>query len=316
MKKQLYYLICGCFAILSLLLIFIPSHTFAQTPALEINLITGNEAGEYYSVGKDIEKLAKTQNIDIDIIPSRGALQNIDSVFYHQSIPLGITQSDILAFLNIFANNDPEIRTQAESLQAVIPLYREDVYLITRKDIKSIEDLTGKRVSLGEAGSGTSTTASTLLYQLKVNSSELVNFDTKRSIDALREKEVDGFFYVVGTPAKVLQEQIFEDDNFQILPLALPAAPNDEFLAKLYNQNVIPAKTYSWQKDPVNTLSVQSFLFTVVDADCQKVNSVAKLISNNLAWLQKNGDPIWKKVNLKDLSQLNPKRVSSCVAKF
>jgi TRAP transporter TAXI family solute receptor len=312
MKKRLYYLICGFLALLTLLVVFIPSQTFAQTSDLEINLVTGNEAGEYYSVGKDIEKLAKTQNIDIDIIPSRGALQNIDSVFYHQSIPLGITQSDIFAFLNIFANNDPEIRSQAESLQAVIPLYRENVYLVTRKDIKSVGDLTGKRVSLGEAGSGTSTTASTLLHQLKVNPSQLVNFDTKRSIDALREKEIDAFFYVVGTPAKVLQEQIFEDDNFQILPLSLPSAPNDEFLGKLYNQSVIPAKTYAWQKDPVNTLSVQSFLFTVKDADCQKVTTVAKLISNNLAWLQKNGDPVWKEVNLKDLSQLNPKRVSKC----
>ncbi|MEA5512223.1 TAXI family TRAP transporter solute-binding subunit [Crocosphaera sp. UHCC 0190] len=312
MKKRLYYLLCGFLGVMAMLLIFIPSHTVAQTPPLEINIVTGNEAGEYYSVAKDIEKLALTKNLDIDIIPTKGALQNIDNVFYYQSIPLGITQGDILAFLNTFANKDEEARRQAESIRVVMPLYQEQVHIITRQDIKSVKELTGKRVSIGESGSGTSTTAATLLHQLNINPKKLETFDIKRGIDALREKEIDALFYVVGMPAKVLQEQIFTDDNFHILPLTLPPQPNDDFLSKIYSKAVVPGNTYPWQKEAVETLSVQSFLFSVAEENCDHVTPVAKLIIENLSWLQENGDPIWKQINPKDLSKLDSKRVSKC----
>jgi TRAP transporter TAXI family solute receptor len=314
MKQRLYFLLCAFLGVMVVLLVFIPSHTVAQTPPLEINIVTGNETGEYYSIAKDLEKLARTKNLDLDIIPTKGALQNVDNVFYYQSVALGITQGDILAFLNTFANKDEEVRRQAESIQVVLPLYKEQVHIITRQDIKSIEQLTGKRVSIGESGSGTSTTASTLMYQLNINPKKLETLDIKRGIDALRKKEIDALFYVVGIPAQVLQEQIFPDDNFHILPLTLPSQPDDEFLAKLYSKAVIPAKTYPWQTDKVETLSVQSFLFTVAEENCDRVTPVVKLIRENLSWLKENGDPVWKQVNLKDLSELGSTRISKCAA--
>lgn len=280
-------------------LVFIPSHTVAQNSPMEIKIATGNEAGEYYSVAKDLEKFALTKNLDLDLIPTRGALDNIDTVFRHETIPLGVTQSDLLAFLNTFANKDEMARLTAESIRAVLPLYDEEIHLITRKDINSASELTGKRVSIGESGSGTSTTASTLIYHLDIQPKAIQALDIKRSIDALRKQEIDGFFYVVGVPAKVLEEQILPEDNFQVLPLALPTQPNDEFLAKIYANAVLPANTYSWQTEPVNTLKVKSYLFTFADEDCNYVTPVAKLIRENLAWFQENGDPVWKKVNPK-----------------
>jgi TRAP transporter TAXI family solute receptor len=312
MKQKLYYLLCAFLGIMVIFLVFIPSHTVAQNSPLEIKIATGNEAGEYYSVAKDLEKFALTKNLDIDLIPSRGALQNIETVFQYKSVPLGVTQSDLLAFLNTFANKDEIARLQAESIRAVMPLYEEQIHLITRKDIKKPEQLTGKRVSIGELGSGTSTTASTIMYQLDINPKELKTFDTKRSIDALRKQEIDGFFYVVGIPSKVLEEQILPEDNFHVLPLALPPQPDDQFLSRIYTKAVLRANTYAWQKDPVETLSVQSFLFTFADEDCNHVTPVAKLITENLAWFVEKGDPVWKNVKPKDLSRLDSKRISNC----
>jgi len=129
MSKRLYYLLCGLLGVIVMLLVFIPTRNAAQTPALEINLAAGNELGEYYSVARDLEKFAQTQNLglDIDVIPTRGALQNIEDVANYKGISLGIAQSDILAFLNSFANSDEEKRRQAESLRAVTPLYEKEV---------------------------------------------------------------------------------------------------------------------------------------------------------------------------------------------
>ena len=130
-----------------MLLVFIPFRTVAQTSSMEINLVSGNEAGEYYSVAKNIEKLALQNNLDIDVIPTRGALQNIHDVFNYDSVSLGITQGDVLAFLNTFANDDEEARLQAESMRVVLPLYQEEVHIITRQDIKSVKELAGKAKS-------------------------------------------------------------------------------------------------------------------------------------------------------------------------
>lgn len=313
MKKRFYYLVCGLLGILTMFLVFFPFPTVAQTPIMEINIVSGNEAGGYYSLAKDIEKLAKEKNLDIDVIPSKGSLQNIHDVFYYQSVPLGITQGDVLAFLNTFANDDEEARLQSESLKVVLPLYQEEVHLIASPEIQSVAELTGKTVAIGDEGSGTSTTSATLLYQWGISPKELRTYDVKRAIDALRKGQIDAMFYVVGMPAKVLEEQIFPEDNFHLLPISLATTPEDSFYTKLYSKVTVAPNTYSWQKEEVETLAVQSFLITVDHGDCEQVTPVANLVKDNLSWFKQNGDPLWKQVDLQFFHDQKPQRISKCV---
>ncbi|WP_017293128.1 TAXI family TRAP transporter solute-binding subunit [Geminocystis herdmanii] len=310
MKKPLSSLLGGLLGIVTIPFIFLPHPSLAQT---EIKLVTGNEVGEYYSIGKDMEKLGEKHNIDIDVIPTKGALQNIHDVFNYDSIALGIVQGDVLAFLNIFANDDGQISLKAESLRNVLPLFKEQIHVVARKDIKTLQDLTGKRVSIGEEGSGTTMTASTLLYQLKINPKELVSYDIKRGIHELRNGNIDALFYVAGVPSKVLQEQVLPEDNFHLLPVTLTMSAEDEFYSFLYSPVTLPANTYAWQTEAVETLGIQSFLFTVEKDDCTEVSLVASLIKDNLGWLQENGNPIWKQVDLKPLQSKQLTRISKCV---
>lgn len=312
MKKPLSTFLGSLLGIVAIPFVFLPHPSLAQTSS-EIKLVTGNEVGEYYSIGKDIEKLGEKHNLDIDVIPTQGALQNIHDVFKYDSIALGIVQGDVLAFLNIFANDDGEMGIKAESLRNVLPLFKEQIHVIARKDIKSLQDLAGKRISIGEEGSGTSMTASTLLYQLKINPKELVSYDVKRGIYELRNGNIDALFYVAGVPSKVLQEQISPEDNFHLLPVTLMITPEDEFYSFFYTPVTLPANTYPWQTETVETLGIQSFLFTVEKDDCTQVSLVASLIKDNLGWLQENGNPIWKQVDLKPLHSKELSRMSKCV---
>ncbi|MGI0480041.1 TAXI family TRAP transporter solute-binding subunit [Geminocystis sp. CENA526] len=311
MNKPLSKLIGSSIGLLFLMLT--PLRSVAQNAPKEINLVTGNEVGEYYAIGRDIEKLGEKHNLDIDVIPTRGALQNIHDVFNYDSVELGIVQGDVLGFLNTFANYDGQIRVKAESIRNVLPLFKEQIHVIATKEIKSIEDLEGKRISIGDEGSGTSMTASTLLYQLGIKPQELLTYDIKRSIHELRNGNIDAFFYVVGTPAKVLQEQVLPEDNFHLLPVTLNISAEDEFYSMLYTPVTLPANTYPWQTEAVETLAIQSFLFTVETDDCTKVSLVASLIQNNLGWLQENGNPIWKQIDLKPLHNKQLTRMSQCV---
>ena len=57
---------------------------------------------------------------------------------------------------------------------------------------------------------------------------------------------------------------------------------------------------------------MQSFLVTSDDADCNKVNLVAKSIQKDLAWLQKNGTPVWRNVDLEMNKNISLERTSTC----
>lgn len=312
MKKTFSTLMGSLLGIVTLPMVFLPNSSLAQTSS-EIKLVTGNEVGEYYSIGKDMEKLGEKHNLDIDVIPTKGVLQNIHDVFYYDSVALGIAQGDVLAFLNTFANKDKQISVKAESLRNVLPLFKEQIYVIARKEIKSLQDLAGKRISIGEEGSGTSMTASTLLYQLKINPKTLVSYDVERGIHELRNGKIDALFYVTATPSTVLQEQIESKDNFHLLPVTLEMTTEDEFYSLLYSPVTLPANSYPWQKEAVETLGIQSFLFTVENDDCTQVSRVASLIKDNLSWLQTNGNPIWKQVDLKPLHSKESTRMLKCV---
>jgi hypothetical protein len=298
------------------LISFAPVSITAQTPRTEVNISTGNESGEYYAIAKDIERLAAEKGIDVDVFPTRGALQNIVDVYEHESVPLGISQTDVLAFLNLFANNDEDIRRQAEALRSVLPLYEEYVHLIARKDIKTLTDLNGKRISIGESGSGTSLTASNILFLGGIKPAELQTMEIRRGIDALRKGEIDAVFYVVGAPAAVLEKEIVAEDNFHLVNELIFWSDEDEFYKQLYPSVDLPAKTYSWQIESVRSIAVRSVLFTTDTQECSQIEPLVKLVYENLSWLQENGEPIWKKVTFKLSENQNKTRISPCVAKY
>lgn len=312
MKKPFFYWLYGLVGVLGAFVFFLSSQTIAQTPPLKINIVTGNEVGAYYAIGKDLEELGRQNNLDITAIPTRGALENTYNVFQYESIPLGITQSDLLAFLTIFGNSDELIRQRAEAIRMVAPLYQEEVHLIANRDISSIEALEGKKVSIGESGSGTSMTAATLLYDLGINPEQILTFEAKRGLDAVRDGEIDALFYVIGAPASVLNEEISSADNLHLLPIKLPVKPEDKFFNSLYEPMTLPANTYRWQLEPVETIAVESLLFTIAEQDCQVVTPVAQIIKDNLAWLQENGEAVWQGVTLEPTPLLRGQRRSRC----
>jgi TRAP-type uncharacterized transport system substrate-binding protein len=218
-------------------------------PRTELILLTGFESGTYYPVGRDIRRLlderAPQLGIELAVVPSRGALQNVVDVFRHPAIQLGITQADVLSYLEIYARGDPEARRILGGLQVVSPLFDEDVYLFARPEYKEIGDLAGKRIAIGPAGSGTTVTA--------------------------------------------------------LVP------------------STIPAGTYPWLERAVDTVKVTSLLVTAGappgSPACDAIGQLATLVTKNLDWLKRHGQPAWKDVRHAPAAILADPRLSPCVTK-
>ena len=289
----------------------------------ELMVITGSESGTYYQMGRDVRRLLEEvvpeAGIELAVVPSQGALQNVIDVFRYSSIQLGFTQSDVLAYLEIYARGDPDARRAVGGLQVVGGLYDEDVYLVARPGINGLGDLTGKRIDIGPAGSGTTVTALVLLHLAGVEPRELVNFETGDAIAALRKGRIDAFFRVISTPAAYLTEGISASHGFVLVPVRLNPKPVDAPLAQHYTPTVIPAHSYPWLDHPVDTVRVRS---TVVTAGlppgspaCDAIGRLAKILSEQREWLRQNGHPIWKELRREPATLLADPRVSPCVVR-
>lgn len=288
-------------------------------PRTELIVLTGSESATYFQMGRDLRRLLDEKGSDLGIhlavVPSQGAVQNVLDVFRHPSIQLGVTQLDILSYLEIYAQNDPDARRILGGLQIVTPLYDEDVYLFARPGIKEIGDLSGKRISIGAAGSGTTVTALVLLHLAGVEPRELVSLDVEDAIMAYRRGQIDAAFYVVGTPSDLLTEILTPRTN--LIPIRLSPRPDEVPLAQHYLPSTIPAHTYPWLDHAVETVKVRSVVITAGvppdSPECEAIGQLVRLAGDNLDWLRRFGHAKWKEIQPDRNALLADPRLSPCV---
>ena len=265
----------------------------APSVAQDMGVITGSEKGTYYQFGLDLQKLVKANGVNMSVYPSKGSVENIFAVYQRPGVQLGIVQSDVLAFVARL-QNDPVLTRIAKKTKMVFPLYNEEVHLVGKRGIAEFDDLAGRRVAVGREGSGTYLTARLLFKLSEVTPAEMVLIDTQEALTELKAGRVDAMFYVAGYPVKLLKDDIAESDQLAVIPIL------NKSIVEFYPRAEIPAGTYGWQPTAVNTVAAKAVLvsFDFRRKDCDSVGKVAQLIATKQDWLQKNGHPKWKAVDL------------------
>lgn len=258
----------------------------------QMGIVTGGATGTYIKIGEDIKKIVEPSRISMQVLESAGSIQNVFDVRRKRGVQLGIVQSDVLDYIRDISD-DHELKAIAAKLAAVYPLYKEEVHVLGDLSLKTLQDLHGKRVAIGPQRSGTYLTAKTIFFQTGITPSQEVFLGGKEALDALRRGEIDAMFYVAGAPATLFSESTTADDKFQLLGM-------DDKALDSYLPAVIPSGTYKWQESDVKTVAVKAVLitFSYAGEQCQNVAKVAKIIRENKAWLDVNGHPKWREVNL------------------
>jgi uncharacterized protein len=261
--------------------------------AQDMGLVTGSEKGTYYQFGLDLQKLVKTSGINLAVYPSKGSVENIFAVYQRPGVQLGVVQSDVLAFVARL-QNDPVLTRIAKKTKMVFPLYNEEVHIVGRRGITEFDDLAGRRVAVGREGSGTYLTARLLFKLAEVAPSEMVLIDTQEALTELKAGRIDAMFYVAGYPVRLLKEDIAEADQLAVIPIL------NKSIVEFYPRAEIPAGTYAWQPTAVSTVAAKAVLisFDYRRKDCDSVGKMAQIIASRQEWLQKNGHPKWKAVDL------------------
>jgi len=260
--------------------------------AEDMGLITGGDKGTYYQFGLDLQKLVKPAGINLTVHPSKGSIENIYAVYQRPGVPMGIVQSDVLAFVSR-VQSDPVLQRIARKTKMVFPLYNEEIHLLGKKGITDFDDLAGRRVAIGRDGSGTYLTARLLFKLSEVAPSEMVPIDTSEALAELKAGRIDAMFYVAGYPVKLLKEDVSDKDQLVLIPI------RNKSILEFYPPAEIPAGVYAWQPTAINTAAVKAVLvsFDFRRRDCDNIGRFAQLVSRGLDSLQKNGHAKWKAVD-------------------
>lgn len=281
---------------------------------LELNIVTGGPTGTYIRIGQDIAALGAECGRTLNVRESAGSLENVFAVRDRPVTQFGIVQGDVLEYIQTFAAEDDQLRRAAQGLRIVYPLYDEEVHVLARRDIADLDGLEGRRVAVGVENSGNFITAQLVLDLARVAPAEReTTLAPAAALEALLAGQVDAMVYVAGAPVSLFAEAAIDPAQFHLLPLA------DPVLRAVYAPAVLPAGTYGFQAEPLETIAVKAVLVTYDynargnayhRASCEAVSDFAYLILSRITALRENGHPKWSAV---DMTALPPGwRVSDC----
>jgi len=237
----------------------------AAGPA-KLNYATGGTSGTYYGFSGVIanvlnEKLSDTLKLKVE---STGASKANIQMLASGDADIAIVQNDVMSYAytgtDLFDGSAP-----ITSFSAVASCYPEYVQILAKKDITSIEQLAGKKVSVGDAGSGVEFNARQILaaYNLSFDDIKVSNQSFADSADSLKNGTIDAAFVVAGYPTTAVTELATSFD-FNLLPIDKDHADKLQADYGFYYYGVIPGNTYSRVADDVPAVAVMA---TIVASD-------------------------------------------------
>src|ERR1700681_2640020 len=231
----------------------------APAPPRVYTLASGGPQGVYFPLAQGIAAVAHKAGVEIRVLPSEGSKQNLAWLAEGRA-DLALTQSDVAS--DAYGGRSGFARPLS-SLRVIAPLYTEAVHILIHRPlyIHRLEDLRGKRIAVGPAGSGTETNAAQLLAAAGLTLAEVDarHLTIEGAMTALRQGQVDAAFVTSAVAADLVKAvvldgtaSVFEPDR-DLLDRLREACPF--FLNKNIEQS-----DYPHLSEQVTTAGVQALL--------------------------------------------------------
>lgn len=251
----------------------------------------GSTTGVYYQVALNVCKLVnqglKSKGYNCIGRPALGSVFNINAI-KRGLLNFGVAQSD----RNWQAyNGKADWKGKAyKGLRSVFSAHAETIMLATRADtgIKKVADLKGKRVNIGNPGSGQRGNAMDVLRIYGINSKSDIKAEGLQQGEASRalvDKKIDAFFYTVGNPWGGGLE-IANSTSLRMISIDSAGIKKLVSGNPYYVMTVIPGKIYKGVSKDVPTYAVKATFVTGDKQDKQTVYDVVKTVFDNLGKLK------------------------------
>jgi len=253
-----------------------------------VTIGTGGITGVYYPTGDAIAKIVnnkrKIYNIRCTVESTGGSVFNVNAVMAGD-LEFGIVQSDrqyqAVKGLAEWQDKGPQI-----DLRAVFSIHPESVTLVAAEDagIKTLADLKGKRVNIGNPGSGQRQNSIDALEAAGINFDTDLTAESVKAAEApglLQDGRIDAFFFTVGHPSGAIKEATAGARKVAVIPIT----GMEGLLAKspFYAKSYVPMDQYpgAGNKSDVETFGVKATLVTSAKVPDEVVYAITKEVFEN-----------------------------------
>ena len=247
-------------------------------------LATGGTGGTYYPFGGAIANIwnTKIENMNVTAQATGASAENLRLINKGEA-EYAIVQNDVMDYA--YNGTDLFAGEKLANIMTIGTLYPEVVQIAVSKDsgIKSIADFKGKRISVGDAGSGVEFNAKQIMegYGLTFDDIKKSNLSFKESAEGIQNGTLDGCFVTAGVPNAALQELAFTA-GLTLVPVDGDAAKKICKKYGYYTQTTIPGGTYKGTDDDTPALAIKATLAVSSKLDDQTVYEMTKALFENL----------------------------------
>lgn len=247
-------------------------------------LATGGTGGTYYPFGGAIANIwnTKIENMNVTAQATGASAENLRLINKGEA-EYAIVQNDVMDYA--YNGTDLFAGEKLANIMTIGTLYPEVVQIAVSKDsgIKSIADFKGKRISVGDAGSGVEFNAKQIMegYGLTFDDIKKSNLSFKESAEGIQNGTLDGCFVTAGVPNAALQELAFTA-GLTLVPVDGEAAKKICEKYGYYTQTTIPGGTYKGTDDDTPALAIKATLAVSSKLDDQTVYEMTKALFENL----------------------------------
>lgn len=247
-------------------------------------LATGGTSGTYYAFGGVLANLwnTKIENMNVTAQSTGASAENL-RLINKGDAEYAIVQNDVMDYA--YNGTDMFDGTKLSNIASIGTLYPEVVQIAASKDsgIKSVADLRGKRVSVGDAGSGVEFNVKQIFegYGMTFDDIKKNNLSFKESAEGIQNGTLDACFITAGVPNAALQELAF---TAGLVLIPVNGAEADAIMAKYgyYTKTIIPGGTYKGTDSDTEALAIKATLAVNKSLDENTVYEMTKAIFENL----------------------------------
>jgi TRAP-type uncharacterized transport system substrate-binding protein len=233
-----------------------------------------------------------------------GGLQNVNDVLFLKNIDMAVVDEDNLRLLK---KKDPVLYANVEQrVQYITKLYNSEFQVLARNDVRSYDDLRGRKVNFNLKDSQTEVTADTVFNALNIQTQRSY-YDNDEALKRLISGDISAMIILTGAP-QAMFAKVKKEDGVHFLPLDQESLPNHQ-LGDLFASYLPADLTHEHYPNliaegtTVPTIANRALLVAYTwPQNSPRYNKVAKFIDAFFSKIDQFNNPSrhpkWREVNL------------------
>lgn len=252
-----------------------------------VTIGTGGVTGVYYPTGGSICRLVnkgkKEHGVRCSVESTGGSVYNINTIKAGE-LEMGVAQSD-WQYHAYNGTSKFEKQGAFKELRAIFSVHGEPFTVLARADsgIKTFDDLKGKRVNIGNPGSGQRGTMEVVMKEKGWTSKDFKlasELKASEQAKALCDNKIDAMVYVVGHPSGAIKEATTTCDSKLVTVKDMTIdkiVKNNDY----YKYTTVPGGMYKGNPQPTTTFGVAATFVTSSKVSEKVIYTVVKSVFEN-----------------------------------